>query len=247
MKAGKKDRGGPGCRIVVLQHVPFEGPGAIADWARARGHELHVYPLFDGAPLPALDALDGLVAMGGPMSANDGARHGWLEPERALLARAIEAERPLLGICLGAQILARAAGARVYPAPAKEIGWLPVELLPAACESLLAPLPSPCVPFHWHGETFERPPGAVTLARSERCPEQAFQLGPAALGLQFHPEATPEGVDSLLRHCADDLEPPGAAVQAAERIRREAEERAVALREPLYALLDGWSVAGRGR
>lgn len=234
-------------KILVLQHVPFEGPAEIAGWARTRGHELEVRRLFAGEPLPALDALDGLVAMGGPMSANDGARHSWLEDERALLERAIEAERPVLGICLGAQILARAAGARVHPAPAKEIGWLPVELLPAARDSLLAPLPSPCVPFHWHGETFERPPGAVGLARSERCAEQAFQLGPAALGLQFHLEVTPEGVDSLLRHCADDLEPPGGGVQAAERMRDQAEERAAALEAPLHAVLDRWSGAGRGR
>jgi len=242
-----KDGGGPGRRIVVLQHVPFEGPEAIAGWARRRGHVLEVRRLFDGEPLPGLDEWDGLVAMGGPMSANDGARHGWLEPERALLARAIEAQRAVLGICLGAQILARAAGARVHPAREKEIGWLPVELLPAARQSLLAPLPSPCVPFHWHGETFERPPGAMSLARSERCPEQAYQLGPAALGLQFHLEATPAGVDSLLRHCADALEPPGAGVQAAERMRGEAADRATALEEPLHAILDGWIVAGRGR
>src|SRR5262245_38036945 len=144
---------GRGVKLVVLQHVPFEGPAAIANWARARGYGLEVRRVFEGAPLPAPGEADGLVVMGGPMSVNDEGLLPWLAAERRCLAEFLEADRRVLGVCLGAQLLARTAGARVYPAAEKEIGWLAVERLPAAAGSPLASLPERFVPLHWHGET----------------------------------------------------------------------------------------------
>ena len=228
----------------MLQHVPFEGPAAIGDWAAQRGHALATRRLFEGEALPEIDEADALLVMGGPMGANDDAHYPWMRPERERVAAFLGAGKPLLGICLGAQILARAAGARVYPGPEKEIGWLPAERMPAASDSLLAALPDRFVPFHWHGDTFDLPAGARHLVRSERCTHQAFQLGPCALGLQFHLEATLESIAAMLQACADELGEPGSGIQTADAIRGAAAERVRALHEPLLAMLDAWSAAG---
>jgi GMP synthase-like glutamine amidotransferase len=114
-------------RIAVLQHVEFEGPAAVADWAAGRGFPLRLFPLYRDPTLPSPADFDMLTVMGGPMSANDEAELSWLRPEIALVREAIAAEKIVLGICLGAQIIAKALGARVYPGRAKEIGWLPVQ------------------------------------------------------------------------------------------------------------------------
>ena len=114
-------------RMAVLQHVEFEGPAAVADWAAARGFPLRVFHLYRDAALPSLADFNMLTVMGGPMSANDEARLAWLGPEIALVRDAIAADNTVLGICLGAQIIAKALGARVYRGSAKEIGWFPVQ------------------------------------------------------------------------------------------------------------------------
>jgi len=195
-------------RIHALQHVPSEGPGAIASWAAARGHSLHVTRLDLGEPLPAVDAFDLLVVLGGPMSANDGALYPWLSEEKKLIAETIQADRRILGICLGAQITASALGRPVYRAAAPEIGWYPVRVLRDAARSrTFAGMPSTFTPLHWHGETFDLPEGAIRLAETDLCPNQAFEIefdgGPArggalVLALQFHLEATPESVRAML-------------------------------------------------
>jgi len=221
-------------RIRGLQHVLFEGPAAIADWARSRGHELAVTPLFRGEPPPAPDAFDALVLLGGPMSVNDEAEHAWLRPEKDLVRRAAREGRIVFGVCLGAQLVASALGQRVYPAAEKEIGWWPVRRV--SKEGVGALLPEAFTPFHWHGETFDLPPDAVRLAETEAVPNQAFQLGDRVAGLQFHLEATPESVRALVENAEHEIE-GGRFQQPAAEIR-DAGDRCAAVRPILFALLD---------
>jgi GMP synthase-like glutamine amidotransferase len=225
-------------RIHVLQHVPFEGPAAIAHWAEARGHSLAVSHLYAGDPPPDLDSFDRLVIMGGPMSVVDEAEHSWLEHEKARIEESIHSGKSVVGICLGAQLLAEALGARVSRNPHKEIGWLPVTLTEAArAHPLCADLPMTQQVFQWHGDTFELPDGAVHLASSEACEQQAFLYENRLLGLQFHLESTPESVDALCEHCADELF-PGPYVQTAEQMRAAEPARHAAMHATLAALLD---------
>lgn len=195
-------------RIRVLQHAPHEGPAAIADWAASRGHETTITRLDRGEALPVVAAFDALVVMGGAMSVNDQDRHPWLAGEKRLLREAIQNPRRILGICLGAQLLAAALECRVYPAARTEIGWLPVRLERGAARSrTFGAMPATFAPLHWHGETFDLPEGALHLASTDACPHQAFEIafdggpergGALALGLQFHLEATPESVRAMV-------------------------------------------------
>ena len=188
-------------RIHWLQHVPFEGVGSIAAWALGRGFPLTGSRLFAGDLLPPLTAFDLLVVMGGPMSANDEMVHAWLNAEKRFIDQAIKAGKSVLGICLGAQLIASAAGARVYPNDHKEIGWFPVERTARASETAVGRiLAQRTEVFHWHGETFDLPRGAVHLARSEGCLHQAFALGNRIVGLQYHLETTPASARALIAH-----------------------------------------------
>ncbi len=191
-------------RIAVLQHVPFEGPAAIADWAAERGAAVAVSHLYRNDPLPALADFDMLAVMGGPMSVNDEARYAWLAPEIALVRDAIGAGKIVFGACLGAQMIAKSLGAKVYAATNKEIGWFPVNRSEAA-HPLFDGIPATFPAYHWHGETFDLPPGATRLAETASTPNQAFAIGSRALGLQFHVEATPASALDLLQNAADEI------------------------------------------
>ncbi|HET7101528.1 MAG TPA: type 1 glutamine amidotransferase [Terriglobia bacterium] len=194
-------------RIHIIQHVVFEGPGAIAEWALERGHSKTFTRQPRGEKLPALDTFDFLVVMGGPMSANDDSRFAWLAAEKRLIAEAVQRRKAVLGVCLGAQLVAQVLGARVYRNREKEIGWFPVRLTPeAAASGLFGGLPEEMTVLHWHGETFDMPHGAVRLAESVVCRNQAFELDGRVLGLQFHLEVTPQGLEDLIQHSAADLE-----------------------------------------
>jgi len=208
-------------RVHALQHVPFEGLGNIADWLASRAAEVTSTALYDGGTLPEPDAFDWLVVLGGPMSANDDEAFPWLSAERRLIAEAVAAGKVVLGICLGAQLLARALGAAVMPNPEREIGWFEIQPTEAASRSPHAALfRAPREVFHWHGETFELPVGATHLARSAGCDHQAFSLGERVLGLQYHLETTPEIARALTRHCEGDLA-PGSWVQTPESMLRD--------------------------
>jgi GMP synthase-like glutamine amidotransferase len=202
--------------VHVLQHVPFEGLGSIAAWLEARNAVVSHTRFFESAILPDPTIVDLVIALGGPMSVNDEHELPWLVAEKGFVRACIEANRAVLGICLGAQLIASALGARVYPHPPKEIGWLPIEAVPIPEGAFAFP---PVVPvFHWHGETFDLPPDAVRLARSMGCESQAFQVGRQVMGLQFHLETTPTAADAILTHCRDELV-DGPFIQAEAVIR----------------------------
>jgi GMP synthase-like glutamine amidotransferase len=219
-------------RFHCLQHVVFETPGAIAGWVLAQGHSLDYTHLYRGDTLPAVDEFDALVVMGGPMSVHDEKELPWLKKEKELIAAAILGKKKILGICLGAQLAAEAAGSSVSPNPMKEIGFFPVNWTKAAREwigegaganakgeprgqgNLRGQLPAVSQIFHWHGETFGLPEGAIHLAWSEACTNQAFLLGSDILGLQFHPEAGPEIIRDMVRYEGHELVPT-AYVQSA--------------------------------
>jgi GMP synthase-like glutamine amidotransferase len=224
----------------VLQHVPFEGPGSIAGWLGERGADIGRTRLFAGDPLPDPASVDLLVVMGGPMSVNDEGRHPWLAGEKRSIREAAERGVAVLGICLGAQLIASALGARVFPNPVKEIGWFPVRAVPAPAGSL--GLPAACEAFHWHGETFDLPPGAVRLAESDACRNQAFQFGRRVVGLQFHLETTEESARGLVEHCRDELV-PGPFVQGEEQLLSAPASRYREINEVMARVLS-WLTAG---
>ena len=188
-----------------LQHVPFEGLGSIAPWLGAQGAQISVTRLYESPVFPPLDDIDLLIAMGGPMSVNDEATLPWLAAEKRFIAGAIDAGKHVLGICLGAQLIAASSGASVRANGECEIGWFPVE---ATGASMFGGAASPAGPvFHWHGEAFDLPAGAVRLARSAGCAQQAFALGERVLAFQFHLEMQPAGARALIASCPGDLAP----------------------------------------
>jgi GMP synthase-like glutamine amidotransferase len=229
-------------RVQVFQHVPFEGPGAIGPWLAARGARVETTRFFADPRIPPLEACDWLLVLGGPMSVNDEATLPWLREEKRAIAAAIAAGRTVLGVCLGAQLIASALGAKVGPSREREIGWFEVERVAGPEEHpLAAALPPRAEVFHWHGETFELPAGAVHLARSAGCEAQAFALGRRVLALQFHVETTPEGARALVEQCPDDLRRGRFVQSAAEMLGDPARfERAHAL---LGRLLDALAAA----
>jgi GMP synthase-like glutamine amidotransferase len=202
-------------RAIVLQHTPTEGPARVADLLAERRVAVEVRHLYRGDAVPARCEKDELlVAMGGPMGVGDVAdpRYPFLAPEITLLREAIARDRPVLGICLGAQLIAAAAGARVYPntrrtpdgavLAAREVGWGPVDFS-RATEPALVGLRQQELVLHWHGDTFDLPRGAIPLASTAVCRNQAFRLGWRVYALQFHCELAKDDVAMWVREDAD--------------------------------------------
>jgi GMP synthase (glutamine-hydrolysing) len=175
---------------LILQHTAQEHSGLFESIMQEQGWRRETLPLFDGASFPASpDEFDLILSLGGPMSANQERAYPFLKKERAFLHQALKRGQPVLGICLGAQLMARALGARVYPGPHKEIGWYWLNQTPAGrSDPLFSRLDPFFLVFQWHGETFDLPPGAVCLAGNRPYPHQAFRFGARAYGLQFHLE-----------------------------------------------------------
>jgi GMP synthase (glutamine-hydrolysing) len=221
--------------VPVLQHVAVEGPGRIAAALARAGRVARPVRLDRGEPVPVgPQGLDGLVVLGGPMGVADTAAHPHLRAEMDLLADCVEAGVPVLGVCLGSQLLAAALGAGVRPSGSLELGWLPVQHLPAAAgDPLLGPLPDPFTALHWHGDTLDLPIGATPLARSERTELQAFRAGDTAYGLLFHLEAEPGQVAAMARAFPADV--AAAGLEASDLVPGPPEVATLA-----DALLDRW-------
>jgi len=185
-------------RMHCLQHVAFEDLGYIEEWANERQHSVTATKFFENDLLPGLDDFDFIVVLGGPMSIHDEIEHSWLKSEKEFLRKAIDADKKILGICLGAQLLADVLGAKVYPNPEKEIGWFPIKKERGF--EILADCPNEFTVFHWHGDTFEIPKNAINLFTSEACKNQAFLYNETILGLQFHLEVSPNSVTAMIEN-----------------------------------------------
>lgn len=233
-------------RIHYLQHVPFEGLGFIGEWAERKGHPVTGTMLYEGEKPPDTAGFEMLVVMGGPMGVEDVSKYAWLTPEKRFIEQAIRAGKQVLGICLGAQLIARVLGARVYRNDEKEIGWYSVSVTETAGQSSVGRrLPQTFPAFHWHGDTFDLPAGAVHLARSEACRHQAFSYGENALGLQFHLESTLKSIELLIENCGDELV-PGKYIQGEEMIR-ERRERVGPSNELMGSILENISARCIGK
>lgn len=221
--------------VHYIQHVPFEGLGCMADQILTRGCRLSRSAMYEDPVFPTPESVDALVVMGGPMSVHDEALYPWIGPEKAFIRTMLHSGKPVLGVCLGAQFMASALGARIYPNPVKEIGWFPVSAVtPGASDFRFG---TDDMVFHWHGETFDLPAGARHLAASPACPNQAFQYGSRAIGLQFHLEATPASVAGMVSACADELT-DGPWIQTAADMLALTELHAVRANRLMDRLLD---------
>jgi len=194
-------------RIHHLQQVPFEGLGIMDSFFLQRGHRLSSTHFYLGNPLPSIAEFDWLIVMGGPMGVHDEIEFPWLNDEKTFIRKSIESGKIVLGICLGAQLIADALGARVFKNEYREIGWFPIERKIDAKESAMADVfPETLDVFHWHGDTFETPKGAKLLASSEACRNQGFVIDCRVVGLQFHLESTSESAVALIQNCRTELD-----------------------------------------
>jgi len=205
-------------RIHYFQHADGEGPGEIANWAAANGHDLTGTHWYRGDAAPDPVDIDFLVIMGGGMNIYEHRNYPWLVTEKTSIAAVIAQGKPVLGICLGGQLIADVIGGKVYQNPEYEIGWFPIRMLEAARKNpFFAHFPEKVTVMHWHGDTFQLPPDATLLASSEACPSQAFVCGDRIVGLQFHIEVRPEDVRTFVCGETGPL-PEGRHLQSFEQI-----------------------------
>lgn len=194
-------------KVHYLQHVPFEGLGSIESVLREKGHQLSFTHLYTDQPLPLVEDIDWLIVMGGPMGIDEEEIYPWLRAEKKFINDAIHAGKIVLGICLGAQLIAEVLGARVYKNKHREIGWFNISRLPQVSNTILSrAIPEQAEVFHWHGDTFDIPQGAIDLAASEACKNQGFILDDRVVALQFHLETTMQSATSLIENCRDELD-----------------------------------------
>lgn len=218
--------------VLIVQHTHYEHPASIRRALESQGIPTLVAHVYKGHKLPGVKEISGVISMGGPMSVNDEDEHSWIAKECRLLRSAITAKLPVVGVCLGGQLIAKAMGVRVGANPRPEVGWHKIELNTKGLKDPIvsAAGPKPTV-YHWHLENFELPPGAELLASSAHCPRQAYRIGKQVYGFQFHPEADSQ----LLREwfLADDTEASIHALRSkhgAESIQTEHTQRKHAIK-----------------
>jgi GMP synthase (glutamine-hydrolysing) len=231
----------PSRTALVLSHVAFEDLGSLAEPLRARAFAIETVDVATAHfPLPQAESCDLLIVLGGPIGVYDQQDYPFLNDELACLAQRLAARKPILGICLGAQLMAAALGARVYPGQkGAEIGWSTIQAPPQAqSPEWFAPLLVPGLSlFHWHGDTFDLPPGALPLAKTELYQNQAFTIGNFALGLQFHPEVTAAGLERWYVGHACELHHAGIT---AANLRSAAQKHAPALETAAGQFWGSW-------
>ncbi len=192
--------------ILIIKHIEIEGPGSIEEFFRNTAWNLKIINLGKGEKfLDSLQDIEAIISLGGPMNVYEETRYPFLKNENAFLRKVLKEEIPVLGICLGAQLLAKACGAKIRKADTKEIGWYKVNLTDGGrCDPLFAGLPKELTVFEWHADTFEIPKGAQLLAESESCPNQVFRFGKNAYGMQFHIEVTPNMIETWINQYAKE-------------------------------------------
>lgn len=209
-------------RIHSLQHVPFEDIGSLLQDVQANGHSLNTTHWYNGDLAPALDSVDLLIVMGGPMGVYDDDIYPWLTAEKELIASAIATGKKVMGICLGAQLIACVLGAKVTRNEHREIGWLPLQINPQSTHPVADILAKCKKVFHWHGDTFALPANAQLIASSHACENQAYVIDNQIYGFQFHLETTEKSARALIQHCAEDLD-NSTYVQNAKKIMQDKE------------------------
>lgn len=192
-------------RIHYLQHVPFEGLGIIEEWISLKRFSLTATKFYENTNFPEIDGFDWLIIMGGPMSVNEEQIYPWLVEEKAFIKRAIESGKTVIGICLGAQLIANVLNAKIYMNYEKEIGWFQVNKTEINDYNVFSDFPEHFLAFHWHGETFDLPKGSINLASSEACKNQAFLYKENVLGLQFHFEMNRKSISTIVKNCKNEL------------------------------------------
>lgn len=193
-------------KIHIIQHVEYESPGFIEDWIIEKKYLISFTKFYKDFELPGIDEFDWLIIMGGPMSVYDEKKFTWLEKEKIFIKKAIENDKIVLGICLGAQLIASSLGGKVYPNLYKEIGWFRINMNDnSKINKLFNDFSDEAIVFHWHGDTFELPEGAINMAQSEACKNQAFVYKEKIIGLQFHIEVTPRLLQNMVTNGNDEL------------------------------------------
>lgn len=205
-------------RIHIFQHVVFEDAGSIEKIAREKSFSIHYTRFFEPFKLPNLSSFDLLIIMGGPMSIYDEEQYPWLNEEKKFIKECISKKKQILGFCLGSQLLADALGAAVYTNQEKEIGWHSISKPIGVHHTLLDLFPDENTVFHWHGDTYDLPKGAIPLFSSEATQLQGFIMNDLWIGLQFHLETVPQSVVSLLKFANNDLNNGRKFVQSQETI-----------------------------
>lgn len=190
-------------KIHYFQHKSFESLGCIKDWIKQREYPVSATKFYENPVLPNLSDFDFLIIMGGPMGVYDEDKYPWLKDEKLFIREAIENNKIVLGICLGSQLIAVAMGAKVHRNKYKEIGWFPIQIING--HNIFSILPKEIISAHWHGDTFELPGGAIIVAESSACKNQAFVYNNKVIGLQFHLEFTHDSLKELIEHGRDEL------------------------------------------
>ncbi len=194
-------------RVHYLQHVPFESLGSIESFLIAKGHTITCTKLYDNQTLPPVKNIDCLIVMGGPMGIYDEDEYPWLKAEKKFIDEAISLHKFVLGICLGAQLIADVLGAKVYKNEHKEIGWFNITRSSELEATILSKaIPQEIEVFHWHGDTFDIPVGAVPIAKSQACRHQGFIKDDHVVAFQFHLETTFQSAQLLIENCFDDMD-----------------------------------------
>ncbi len=225
--------------IHCFQHVSFETPGTIVDWVESKGHSItYTYFFEENHSLPALDRIDALLIMGGYMNVDEEEKFPWLVKEKKFIREAFDSGKKIIGICLGAQLVAASLGAKVYKAKEKEIGFFPVTFTRKALgHPLFNHFKNPYPVFHWHGDTFDLPDLALRVATTPVSENQTFLIGKNVLGIQFHPEMNESIIEALMLHDAAELKEPGAFIQNSPEIRNQY-HHLHQNKEDLFLLLD---------
>jgi len=221
-------------RIHYLQHVPFENLGNIENWALEKGFALSSTKLYKEEDLPEVESFDFLIILGGPMNIYEEDKYSWLKTEKKFIKKAVENKKIVLGICLGAQLIADVLGAKVYQNQHKEIGWFPIKL--AQNQNLFKNMPEELNAIHWHGDTFDIPKESFPVGSSEACQNQGFVYDNKVVGLQFHLETSPESLKNLIDNCQDEIKEEK-FIQTAEYMLSQ-NENFEELKKNLYVFLD---------